>query len=130
MTEMRCLSLLRDGRKGGPLGPPVKVPGAGCISPEVEGILKLKGHIWLTITSKAQLKGEFKIHASHQFEGPEAASQGISDQMVWEEGSMKYWVLMGGELDVWGQLWGIVAGLGDKQTHCGYRDWKKDKELE
>lgn len=79
MTEMGCLSLVRDGRKGGPLGPPVKVPGAGCFSPEVEGILKLKGHIWLTIIRKAQLKVEFKIHTSHQFEGPEAVSQGISD---------------------------------------------------
>lgn len=30
---------------------------------------------------------------------------------------MKYWVLMGGEVDVWGELWGIAAGLGDKQTY-------------
>lgn len=35
---------------------------------------------------------------------------------------MKYWLLMGVELDVWGELWGIVAGLGDKQTHCSYRN--------
>lgn len=29
---------------------------------------------------------------------------------------MKYWVLMGGELNVWGEPWSSVAGLGDKGT--------------
>lgn len=94
------------------------------------GILKLKDHKKLTIKWEAYLgMSENKMHMGLQTGDSEAASHGVSDEMVWEGvlGSSGFYGV--GSTDVWGELQSSVAGLVGMEVLCSYRDCQ-DGELE